>query len=205
MVNEFEHYSDQLIEVGRLMYARGMVAATSGNFSCRLNSGELAITVSGRHKGRLTSDDIMRASCDGKSLDGKTPSAETSLHVQIYNRFPEIRCVMHPHSLHATLLSRNRKDSIDLQNYELLKAFSGVDTHEARIKVPIFDNDQDIDRVAAKVDAWMDTHPNPLHGYLIAGHGFYTWGVSVDEAMRHIEAFEFLFECELFQMRLNTV
>ncbi|MDH5613825.1 MAG: class II aldolase/adducin family protein, partial [Gammaproteobacteria bacterium] len=34
-------------------------------------------------------------------------------------------------------------------------------------------------------------------GYLIRGHGFYTWGNNMEDALRHVEAFEFLFECEL--------
>lgn len=205
MNDEFRSAAEQLVEVGRALYARGMVPATSGNFSCRLSDGAMAITVSGRHKGRLTPTDIMRASAAGESLDGNRPSAETLLHVQIYRRFPEVRCVLHPHSVNATLISKNRRGSLELQDYELLKAFPGVDTHEARVQVPIFANDQDIARLAAEVDAWMDAHDGPVHGYLIAGHGFYTWGASVDDTMRHIEAFEFLFDCELQQMRLGTV
>jgi ribulose-5-phosphate 4-epimerase/fuculose-1-phosphate aldolase len=35
----------------------------------------------------------------------------------------------------------------------------------------------------------------PLHGFLIARHGLYTWGRDLAEARRHIEIFEFLFEC----------
>ncbi len=42
--------------------------------------------------------------------------------------------------------------------------------------VPIFDNDQDIARLAAKVQPWLDTHPE-CAGYLIRGHGLYTWGL----------------------------
>ena len=45
------------------------------------------------------------------------------------------------------------------------------------------------------MDEHLDHHPD-VHGYLIAGHGLYTWGRTVDDALRHVEAFEFLFECE---------
>jgi methylthioribulose-1-phosphate dehydratase len=71
-----------------------------------------------------------------------------------------------------------------------------VGTHACRVNVPVFDNDQDIARLAARVDAFMDENPL-IHGYLTRGHGFYTWGATVDEALRHVEAFEFLFECEM--------
>lgn len=62
--------------------------------------------------------------------------------------------------------------------------------------MPIFDNDQDIARLAGKVQQWLDTHPDCV-GYLIRGHGLYTWGPQMSDALRQIEAFEFLFDCEL--------
>ena len=195
-MTEFEQRADELIEAGRQLYQMGMVPATSGNFSARLADDQLAITVSGRHKGKLSHDDIMTVDAAGNSLDGRRPSAETLLHVHIYKRYPGAQVVLHPHSVNATLLSRLCDEWLLLQDYELLKAFPGIDTHQCAIRVPVFDNDQDITRLADKVDhclADMDV----AHGYLIRGHGFYTWGNSIEDALRHVEAFEFLFDCEL--------
>ena len=199
-----EHYqyalqekAAQLVEAGRQLYARGWVPATSGNFSTRLGDGRIAVTVSGRHKGRLQEDDIMVVDADGEALDAsKRPSAETVLHTSLYRRCPDVGAILHTHSMNATLLSRQRGDAVVLEGYELLKALRGVKTHETRVTVPIFPNDQDIPRLARQVDAYLDRQGS-VYGYLIAGHGFYTWGASVEEALRHLEAFEFLFECEL--------
>ena len=33
-----------------------------------------------------------------------------------------------------------------------------------------------------------------IYGFLLAGHGLYTWGKTIAEAKRHIEVLEFLFE-----------
>ena len=196
-VNEFERRAAELIDAGRALYQRGMVPATSGNLSARLADGRIAITVSGRHKGRLAAEDIMLIDAAGRSLDERRPSAETGLHLQIYRRFPDAAAVLHPHSVNATLLSRGRREHLVLRDYELLKAFPGVDTHECAVTVPVFANRQDIPALAAEVDAWMERHAGPVHGYLIGGHGFYTWGATVEDALRHVEAFEFLFDCEL--------
>jgi methylthioribulose-1-phosphate dehydratase len=193
---EFLARANELIDAGRFIDNKGWVPATSGNFSARLSDGTIAVTVSGKHKGRLQIDDIMRVDTEGRSLDGKKPSAETLLHTSLYKRFPEARAVLHPHSVNATLASRIFGEEIVLEDYELLKAFSGIDTHETRIVVPVFANDQDIARLAGKVEQYLDTHGN-MHAYVIAGHGFYTWGGSVAEALRHLEALEFLFDCEL--------
>jgi methylthioribulose-1-phosphate dehydratase len=173
-----------------------MVPATSGNFSMRLDGERLAITVSGSHKGRLSADEIMQVDLQGESLDGRRPSAETLLHTQIYARYPETGVVLHPHSVSATVLSRLCNEWLVLKDYELLKAFPGITTHACTVRMPVFDNDQNIARLADKVDKCLSGFDD-LPGYLIRGHGFYTWGRNVDEAMRYVEAFEFLFACEL--------
>ncbi|MDH5444998.1 MAG: methylthioribulose 1-phosphate dehydratase [Gammaproteobacteria bacterium] len=199
---EFNQRTSELITAGQSLYALGMVPATSGNFSARLSNGDIAITVSGRHKGRMLDEDIMRVDANGQSLDERRSSAETGLHVQIYNRIPEAKAILHPHSVNATLLSRLSGEFLQLQDYELLKAFPGIDTHDCSVTVPIFQNDQNIERLAERVDDYMQSE-GPIYGYLINGHGFYTWGETVEDALRHVEAFEFLFECELRMRGVN--
>ena len=193
---DFFILAEQLIEAGRFIDSKGWVPATSGNFSARLPDGTIAITVSGKHKGRLELADIMLIDSDANSLDGKKPSAETRLHTALYQRFPAVQSVLHPHSINATLVSRLFKTDIVLEDYELLKALSGIDSHESRVVIPIFANDQNIPRLAEQVEQYMDKH-GAIYGYIIAGHGLYTWGSSVQDTLRHLEALEFLFDCEL--------
>jgi methylthioribulose-1-phosphate dehydratase len=193
---EFDSLAEQLIDAGRFIDSKGWVPATSGNFSARLKNGTIAITVSGKHKGRLQPSDIMLIDGDANSLDGKKPSAETVLHTALYKRFPDIHCILHPHSLNALLIARIFPGACVLENYELLKAFNGIDTHESRIAIPIFANDQNIPRLAAKVDQYIDDH-GAIYGYIIEGHGLYTWGNSIQETLRHLEALDYLFDCEI--------
>lgn len=193
-----EQLAQQIIEAGRFLYGRGWSPATSSNYSARLSASEALLTVSGKHKGQLGPDDVLLTDMQGRSLEpGKKPSAETLLHTQLYNWRAQIGAVLHTHSVNATVLSRLcLSDSLVFADYELQKAFAGITSHESQVEVPIFDNDQDIARLAAKVQPWLDTHPDCV-GYLIRGHGLYTWGAQMSDALRQIEAFEFLFECEL--------
>jgi methylthioribulose-1-phosphate dehydratase len=195
MPQSFKTVAQQLVDAGRFIDQHGWVPATSGNFSAKLADGSIAITVSGKHKGHLTVDDIMTVDADGRSLDGRKSSAETLLHTAIYRRYPETRAVLHPHSPAATLISRLKAQEVVLKDYELLKALPGITTHDCSVVIPIVPNDQDIPRLAAHVERWIDQHGD-IHGYIIASHGFYTWGDSVESALRHLEALEFLFEVE---------
>ncbi|MDE1164190.1 MAG: methylthioribulose 1-phosphate dehydratase [Pseudomonas sp.] len=193
-----EHLARQIIDAGRFLYGRGWSPATSSNYSVRLSASQALLTVSGKHKGELGPDDVLATDLAGNSLEpGKKPSAETLLHTQLYTWKADIGAVLHTHSVNATVLSRlTTAGHLVFEDYELQKAFSGVTTHQSTVCVPIFDNDQDITRLASKVQPWLDAHPECV-GYLIRGHGLYTWGAQMSDALRQIEAFEFLFECEL--------
>ena len=188
--------AQQLVNAGKILDGWSMVPATSGNLSARINDDEIAITVSGIHKGRMTAADIMRVDYSGESLDGNKPSAETVLHTRLYQRFAGTGAVLHVHSICSTLLSRAADNVIVLQDYELLKALPGISTHEASVSLPVFENDQDIPRLADSVDAHIENN-TAVPAYLIRGHGFYSWGKTIDDALNYVEALEFMFKCEL--------
>ena len=185
---DFGTASQALCDVGRFAFQRGWLPATSGNLSARFGD-RMAITRSGAHKGELVRDDILDADLNGVPASGR-PSAETGIHVHLYRRFPHAGAVLHTHSPRATALSRGRS-MLAFEGYEIQKAFEGFDTHQSRIELPVVPNDQDIPRL---VEGLTDV---PLTvGFLIAGHGLYTWARTVSDARRHLEALEFLFECE---------
>lgn len=190
--------ADDLIAGIRVLSERGWTPATSSNFSMRLDPGHVAITVSGRDKGRLERDDIMVVDLEGRPVaTSLRSSAETLLHTQLYARYPEIGCVLHTHSLVQTVASRLFAGAghVHLEGYELLKAFHGNHTHEMAVELPVLPNSQDMPVLAAQVDALLDRQS--MWGYLIDGHGLYAWGRDLAEATRHLEAFEFLLACEL--------
>jgi methylthioribulose-1-phosphate dehydratase len=193
-----ETLAQQIIDAGRFLHGQGWSPATSSNYSTRLGDTQALLTVSGKHKGQLGLDDVLATDLDGNSLEpGKKPSAETLLHTQLYRWKADIGAVLHTHSVNATVLSRlSLSDSLVFADYELQKAFAGIASHESQVCVPIFANDQDIARLARQVQPWLDEHPDCV-GYLIRGHGLYTWGPRMSDALRQVEAFEFLFECEL--------
>ncbi len=193
---------NELIAVGQFFHQRGWVPATSSNFSARLNDEMMLITSSGQHKGRLNEYGFLRADLNGHSLEaGKRPSAETGLHTLMYRRNAAIGCVLHTHSVNATVLSM-RLPRLVLEGYEVQKAFMGIQTHESRLVIPVFPNSQDITALAAQVNHYLDQHPESV-AYLIQGHGVYTWGATIADTERHIEALEFLFECVYRQLLLD--
>lgn len=191
---------DALVRVAREFGALGWTPATSGNYSLRLGPNRLLLTRSGVHKRDLDLDGLMQVDGQGKPLDAGRSSAETGLHVQLYQLDPAIGAVLHVHSPAATVASRRYAADGELvfRNYELLKAFAGIHSHDVEVRIPIVPNEQDIDRLAESIAPHLGQNPRPW-GYLIEGHGIYAWGANVAEAARHLEALDFLLACHLME------
>jgi methylthioribulose-1-phosphate dehydratase len=188
---------EALCAIARWCAARGWVPATSGNFSVRIGD-RMHITASGLDKGALTPEDLLETDLDGQVLAGESkPSAEAGLHVVLYRERPEAAAILHVHTIWNTLLSARfaPRGYVPLEGYELLKGLSGVATHMHLERVPVIENSQDYAALAMELEAALRNH-RQAHGVLLSRHGLYTWGQSVAEARRHLEALEFLFEVE---------
>jgi methylthioribulose-1-phosphate dehydratase len=200
--------ASELAALTRWAYQRGWVPATSGNFSIRLSVDpfRLAITASGRDKGTLTESDVVVVDESGAAVDSDLrPSAETLLHILIA-RERGARVVAHVHSMWATLASERagERRTIELTGLELLKAFDGVTTHEQSVQVPVIDNSQDWSSAVPAIARTLESNPTS-HGFLIRGHGLYTWAGSVAGVRRHLEAFEYLFEYETRRSAIGLI
>jgi len=193
----FQAEVEALCETARWCHARGWVPATSGNFSVRSDGG-IWITPTGLNKGTLAPGDLLEIDLEGRAIAGSgKPSAETSLHTVIYRERTGAQAILHVHSIWNTLLSglHGLRGHLEIEGYELLKGLSGVMTHEHTEKIPIIENSQKYDVLAIDLEEVLRTYPQ-AHGVLLSRHGLYTWGNSVAEARRHLEALEFLFEVE---------
>jgi methylthioribulose-1-phosphate dehydratase len=189
--------AESLCATARWCYSRGWVPATSGNFSIR-ESGRILITSSGLDKGTLTPAGLIEVDLNGRVLVGVgKPSAETGLHVVLYRSRPDAGAILHVHTIWNTLLSAHYETSgyVPIEGYELLKGLAGVSTHEYLEQVPVLKNSQDYAELADQLTEALRNYPQ-AHGVLLSRHGLYTWGETVGDARRHLEALEFLFEVE---------
>jgi methylthioribulose-1-phosphate dehydratase len=191
--------AELLCATARWCYTQGWVPATSGNFSVRdRETGRMLVTASGLDKGVLTREGLLEIDSEGHVVSGAgRPSAETGLHLALYNSWPEARAILHVHTVWNTLVSGIHANAgqVALTGYELLKGLSGVVTHEHVERVPILRNSQNYAELTAQLADALEQFPR-THGVLLSRHGLYTWGESVADARRHLEALEFLFEVE---------
>ena len=193
----FEAAASTMAEVGREFHVRGWVLGTSGNFSAVLHREPLclAITSTGSDKGHLSVGQILELDETLTVFRGEgRPSAETALHVAIVLR-RQAGAVLHTHSVWSTVLSgwHASRGGVAIEGYEMLKGLEGIHTHKHREWLPIVENSQDMHELAQEISQTLEENPS-AHGFLLRGHGLYTWGADLAEAKRHVEIFEFLME-----------
>jgi methylthioribulose-1-phosphate dehydratase len=186
-----------LCAIARHCYARGWALGTSGNFSAVVSRRPLLLTITatGLDKANLTPANFVQIDDAMQVLSGHgRPSAEAALHVMLAEKLGA-GAVLHTHSVWSTILSdaHSGERGLWIEGYEMLKGLEGVKSHHHREWLPVFENDQDIDRLAELVRAELLKQPQ-AHGFLLRKHGLYTWGEGLDEAKRHLEILEFLLE-----------
>jgi L-fuculose-phosphate aldolase len=91
---------EDIVNVMRNLYRRGLVSALSGNASIRVpGTNCIWITPSGIFKGGLTVDDLVKIDLEGNVVEGfRKPSSEWRFHVAIYKSRPDINAVIHAHN-----------------------------------------------------------------------------------------------------------
>lgn len=105
-----DHLRQAVVETGRIAYERGLLSSSDGNISVRLPDGNILITPTGIGKGRMLPEDLLVVSLSGELVK---PAADPSLkvtseqpmHLEVFQRRPEIRAVLHAHPPYAVTLT----------------------------------------------------------------------------------------------------
>ncbi len=96
----------QVLEVAKRMYAKGLVEGTQGNVSALLNNGNVCITPSSIPYEEMNIGDLVIMDTHGNVLEGtQSPSSEKLLHLDCYNRFSDVKAVIHSHPVHASMFA----------------------------------------------------------------------------------------------------
>jgi len=94
---------EQIVEVGRRLYARGYTASNDGNISVRLDDRRLLMTPKSVCKGFMSPDMMCITDLEGKKLAGdRDPSSEMQMHLEVYRQRPDAIAVVHAHPPTAT-------------------------------------------------------------------------------------------------------
>ena len=91
-----------LVDAGRRLGERGLIAAGEGNLSMRLDEDRILATPSGRRKDELATDDLVvvwlgHPEREDRSPSGRPPTSDLAIHLAAYAARPDIVAIAHAH------------------------------------------------------------------------------------------------------------
>jgi L-fuculose-phosphate aldolase len=98
MPNSEKELRQNIVDIGRLMYQKGWVAANDGNISIKLASDRILCTPTGVSKGMMHSDDLIICDMKGNKIEGRRErTSEIAMHTTVYELRPDVNAVVHAH------------------------------------------------------------------------------------------------------------
>ena len=174
-----ESYARQsLSDICSKLYDRKLTVSAGGNMSVRLNDDEILITPSGRNKGALVPDDMVKLTMSGEVIGTGRPSIEHRFHLALYSRNKDTNAIVHCHPLYCTTLAvKNAKIRCDLtpEGILLLGDVQTIDYFTP--------GSQEL------VDAIAEHSSSAV--MLMRRHGALTQGKNLEEAFDRMEELEF--------------
>lgn len=188
----------ELADIKDELAARDWFPGTSGNLAIRVSDDPLTflVTASGRDKRKRTDEDFVLVDATGQLIGeqiGK-PSAETLLHVEIFNN-TNATCSLHVHTVDNNVISElyAAKGHVTFTGQEIIKALDYWE-ETASVRIPIIKNYADIPTLARAFAPHVTCDAGAV---LIRNHGITVWGETPAAAKRYLEAYEFLFSYSL--------
>ena len=182
-----EELISKIIKYGKICGDKNFTPGYSGNISARYEDGML-ITTSGSANGYLKEDEIVFTDFDGKSKeDGKKPSSEKFLHIEIYKKRKDINFIIHVHSPYLSSFACAGKDLLEPVMAENVFYFGGIPLAEYALPSTL----ELVENTAKFFDKY--------DAVLMANHGFIIASKTMEDAYLKLELAE-----SYAQVVLNT-
>ena len=182
----------------------GLVIDTFGNASAK-DGSSILIKPSGVDLSLISESDISVVGINsGKLLSGKSPSSDTPTHLEIYRSFPQIGGITHTHSPYATAWAQTG-NSIPCLGTTHADYWRG----EIPVTRPMTDQEisgdyeKETGKVIVETINKMCMDPLECPGILVMCHGPFTWGKTIEEAVKNAEMLEYIAKLSWLTHQLN--
>ena len=176
-----------------------------GNASIKIENSML-IKASGSNLSKLTGEDIVKVSLKiSKEKLCPRPSSDTPTHRVLYNEFPGIGAIVHTHSPYATSWAQSGLPIPCLGT-------THADYWSGEIPITRSLTDKEINgeyesetgKVIIEKIKELNVDPLDCPGILVANHGSFTWGKTVEDAVKHAELLEYIARLAWLSLSINS-
>jgi len=183
----------------------GLILQTFGNVSgIDRASGSVVIKPSGLPYNAMCPDHMVVVALEtGRVIEGKLkPSSDTATHLVLYRAFPQVGGIVHTHSLHATAWAQARQEIPALGTTHADYWHGSVPCTRLMTSAEI---QGDYEARTGDVIVERFAHIDPLDrpGVLVASHGPFAWGATIEKAVENAIVLEFSARMALNSLALS--
>lgn len=201
-----EQLKRDVCEANLRLVRDGLVILTWGNASAiDRDAGLVVIKPSGVSYDAMTADDMAVVSLEtGQQVEGDLkPSSDTPTHLEIYRAFEGVGGVVHTHSTHATAWAQAEKPIPPLGTTHA-DAFYGSVPVTRRMTAREIEMHYEGHTGTVIAEAFRNVDPLRVPAVLVAGHGPFTWGRTVAEAVAASVTLEAVAEMAALTLAINA-
>lgn len=169
---ELQQIKEELLAMANQLFKFGIMTGLEGNYSYRIGE-KVLISPAGKKLFDLKPEDFLLCDLDGTVIEGKEkPSSGLEMHRLIYNKRPEVKCVVHTHSIAATSFAIAGKAIPN--SLEVLKDFAGGEIPVTKKYAPLGTQE-----LSDEINQTLEES----FGVLLKNHGVLSFGKSINHAM----------------------
>lgn len=170
----------QVAEVARHLHAAGWVANHDGNVTARDGTRFLA-TPTATSKRLIEHRDLIELDAKGQVVGSGRVFGEIGLHLAVYERRPDVNCVVHAHPPNATAISASRGNPIE-------RPFIAEALVSLGPRIPKLAYAQPGDAARQALAPWCEL----VDAVILGNHGVMAWGADPEQALLRLELVEHL-------------
>lgn len=193
---EHAELREQVLEANQALGRSGLVVLTFGNASAvDRAAGVVAIKPSGVGYDRLTAAEVavvdLETGAVAEGEGGTRPSSDTPTHLSLYRAWPDVGGVVHTHSAFATAWAQARRE-IPCFGTTHADHFDGAVPVTRALTAREIEGEYEwaTGEVILETFAALGLEPLARPAVLVASHGPFSWGPSVENAVENAIALE---------------
>ena len=187
------------------LVSHGLVTLTWGNAS-GIDRGRSLVVIkpSGIAYDRLEPQQMVVVDLDGEAVEGDLqPSSDTPTHVLLYRHFERIGGIAHTHSPQASAFAQARMEIPCLGTTHADHFFGSVPVTRPLTREEV-ETDYEASTGGVIVERFAGIKATEMQAVLVAGHGPFTWGASVADAVVNAVALEAVAEMAAGTMAIRN-
>jgi L-fuculose-phosphate aldolase len=183
----------QVADAARFLHAAGWVANHDGNVTARDGARFLA-TPTATSKRLIGDRDVIEVDAKGAVHGRGKAFGELGLHLAVYERRPDVHCVVHAHPPHATAIASARGNPIE-------RPFLAEAVVSLGARIPKIAYAQPGEPARAALAPWCEL----VDAVLLGNHGVLAWGGDVEQTLLRLELVEHLAKIAIAAQALGGV